>query len=178
MEELREAAERASGGGKFSASAYADSSLVPLGTPQHRQYTKVSAASREFLELFAKPMSAGTSQLGDQESCSNEEPIVVSADLAQRVFGGPSTAINQPLRLRDTTFRVSGVAPASFRGLFGSLVDASDSSALAVGRVFLNIGVESPRMGGEANALLAKADLWKDYPVFYAIVSPTAGTWA
>ena len=166
--------QRALGANGLAVSAYSAPTSVPLAD-EHQQYAHVSAVSGGFFERLVDRFSAGSAQRSGEGRCSSQEPLVISAALAKKLFGGPSKAIDKILHLQGATFRVSGVAPHSFRGLFDSQADAW-IPAQCVGRIFLNTGGESPAMAASAIGLPASSELWKDYPVFYAIAASRAGT--
>lgn len=151
-------------------SAYSESTPIRFETNDERGSANVSAASRDFFELFVNRLHAGNPGLGNEGSCLNEQPIIVSAEFARTRFGALSSAIHQLVRLRGTTFRVTGVAAPLFRGLFDSQDDLW-IPARCVGPVFLGNEADLEIMTVQTGGIFNKPDIWEDYPIFRTVVT-------
>jgi predicted permease len=84
---------------------------------EHRLLMGEVVTSNYFTMLGVR-LPVGRSFVPDEDTGEGAHPVVVLSDqLWRRTFGGRADIVDQTLRLKNRTYRVVGVAPASFPGL-------------------------------------------------------------
>jgi putative ABC transport system permease protein len=121
---------------------------------------KVAAVSSGFFSVFTPQLSAGRDFSWVEEDRSGTHVIIVSDSLATGLFKSPEKALERFVVINGLSYKVVGVAPADFRGMFGDSVEAW-VPANSVIPLALPV---TPEL-----AALLKPDSWKTIATFYGI---------
>jgi putative ABC transport system permease protein len=122
-----------------------------------REWVQLAAVSNGFFSAFTNRLSAGEDfgSLEASDACTHK--MIFSAGLARRVFGSSRDAVGLLAEVNGLPWRIVGVAPASFDGLFGARVQGWVPASCAL--------EASP---GVPQVFLA---VWRQFPSFYIVAA-------
>jgi len=120
---------------------------------------KVAAVSRGFFSIFTPGLRVGRDFTRVEEGHAGTHVVILSLPFAVSLFKSPEAALNQFVEIHGLPFRVVGVAPRGFDGLFGVSVEA-----WVPANCVIPLAMDLP-------AWLAKAkpDAWQQPATFYGI---------
>jgi putative ABC transport system permease protein len=155
---------RASAGWSDPAlAAYAEPIHVKLLSGPSARVVSVAAVSRGFFGGFTDGLYAGRDFSSSWGGENDGRDLIISLRLAQSLFPAPVDALNRTVRLNGEVYRVLGVAPASFSGLWSTTDAWVPPDKL--------ISLEFGAFAGKAHSLGAgdHPEAWQDTPFFYAL---------
>jgi predicted permease len=122
---------------------------------------KIAAVSRGFFSVFTPGLRAGRDFTAMEEGQTGRHVAILSVPFATRLFKSPEAALNQFVAIKGLPFRVVGVAPAGFEGLFGKFV-----------QVWVPANCVIPlKASVPAWMLEARPTVWKQLPLFYGLAA-------
>lgn len=148
--------------------AYTEAAQVTLKTRNTSLATRASGASSELFSTFTHALVAGRDFYPSENSDPNSRSVIISYSLAVQLFGTPSVAIGNIVKIDGSAFEVVGVAPMGFSGLFAN-TEADSVSLWVPPSCFLAF------IGTLPDPSMPK-DLWKDIALFYGIASSEYAT--
>jgi predicted permease len=122
----------------------------------------VAAISNGFFSIFTSDLTAGRDFNADEQDQVGQHVVIVGVPLATRLFKSPQAALNRLLMIRGTPYRIVGVAPFNFSGLFGTSVDAWVPASSII-----PLQLQLP----PSMAKLVKPDIWKNLASFYVLAA-------
>lgn len=143
--------------------AYVEPIRVKLRYREVEQVVSVAAASRGFFTDFTKRLEVGQDFSSSSESNPSIKEVILSDAMAERFFAGPGSALDHNIILNNQNFRIIGVAPKSFSGLWSATdiwVPPSSMVALSFGQLPEQIHP----VGNESSS-----DSWQKFPIFYVL---------
>jgi putative ABC transport system permease protein len=171
--------QRAHDSEALAAATFETFNLTRRGEPEQIQAARVTW---NFFDVLGVNPVAGRRFLQDEDRPGARQVVVLSYELASRLFGKPDAAVGRTLALNSSDYNVIGVLPANFTfSLFGSrsdiwttrLIDFSFVTPARVmrGGPYFNIvgrlrdGVSREQAGAEAAAIYSQYS--KDQPGNY-----------
>lgn len=152
---------RSSFTGDVGLAAYSTELRSTMGAGATTKPLFVAAVSRGFFSVFTPPLMAGRDFSFAEEKQVGAHVAVLALPLAIRLFEAPEAALNQFVNIGGQPYRVIGVAPKAFSGLFGERVDAWVPAHCVV----------PLRMGLPAWLVKARPDAWQQLATFYVIAA-------
>jgi predicted permease len=146
--------------GGIRLAAYSPATEVVLGSGSGRKPVRVAAISSGLFSGFADPLAAGRDFTPGEAESAGEHKAILSAALAQSLFGSPSAALGRSVLLNDSAFQITGVAAPAFHGLFG---DSAEAWVTADSVVPLQLNIP--------NSNQAPPSLWKYINAFYFLAA-------
>jgi MacB-like periplasmic core domain len=143
--------------------AYADPVRVKLSYRGNDREIAVAAVSKGFFQGFSEPLDAGRDFASSWGDGSGAGEIILSRYLAQKLFSDLRNALDSSIILNHETFRVIGVAPPRFSGLW-SRTDAWVSPDKMISLEF-GVFAHEVQAGGAAE----DSKIRKKIPLFYAL---------
>lgn len=119
FEELRGSSKSGS-----ELAAYSKSIQTTLGREGDLKSLSVAAVSSGFFSRFTSHLTAGRDFNLAEEDTAGSHAIILSTELAARLFHTSQNAVEQVVQINDSPYEVVGIAPQGFRGIFGDVVDA------------------------------------------------------
>lgn len=110
--------------GGIRLAAYSPAGDVELAQSDTRKNIKVAAISGEFFSTIAAPLAAGRDFTAGEAETPGRHLVILGAALATSLFGSAQGAPGQLVMLNGLPYEVTGVAPASFRGVFEDSAEA------------------------------------------------------
>jgi predicted permease len=124
---------------------------------------KVAVVSRGFFSVFTPQLTAGRDFSRVEESEAGKHVTILGLPLAVSLFRSPEAALHRFVKIQGRPFRVVGVAPAGFAGVFGTFVDAWVPPNCVIPLVL------NPPFN------LASPGAWKGISAFYGIAASGRG---
>jgi predicted permease len=121
---------------------------------------RVAAISSGFFSGFAVPLAAGRDFAPGEAEVAGEHKAIISAALAQILFGSPSAALGRAVLLNGDAYQITGVAAPAFHGIFG---DSADVWVTANSVVPLQLNLP--------NSDRSSSGLWKYLNTFYFLAA-------
>lgn len=143
--------------------AYAESIRAKLRYHETERVVSVAAASRGFFTDFTKRLEVGQDFSSSSESNPSIKEVILSNAMAERFFSVPGNALDRNIILNGQNFRVIGVAPKNFSGLW-SATDIWISPSSMVALSFGQMPEQVHPVGNESSS-----DSWQKFPVFYVL---------
>jgi predicted permease len=156
FEKLRAAPEQ-----NVSQAAYSRQISTTIEIDGKSRPLKLAAISRGFFSVFTPRLSAGRDFTPEEENQAGTHVVILSLPLAVSLFQSPDAAVNRFVTMDGLSFRVVGVAPESFQGLFGHSV-----AAWVPASCVLPLVMKLP-----AWLIKAKPDAWKELAIFYGLAA-------
>ena len=97
--------------------AYTGAGLTLTGFGKPSQENVIVVTPNYFSVLGVPAIAGRTFDPNDRMDGAPHPEVVLSADIAQRLFGSPANAVNKTVNLNAVAYTVIGVAPANFRGV-------------------------------------------------------------
>ncbi|HWZ44724.1 MAG TPA: ABC transporter permease [Candidatus Saccharimonadales bacterium] len=148
--------------------AYADSIRAHLSYQQNEREISVAGASNGFFATFTQGLAAGQDFSSAWQGEHGGTEVIVSSALAERLFTGPGGALDRNIVLNNRAFRVVGVAPKSFSGLW-SPTDAWVTPDQIPSLVFGAFQREARRAGEQYSPIRDNPAAWQKLPFFYVL---------
>ncbi|MGH9915277.1 MAG: ABC transporter permease, partial [Pyrinomonadaceae bacterium] len=152
--------------------AYAEPIQARLNYNQTDYSISVAAVSRGFFPGFTEGLDTGEDFSSSSESEQGGREVILSRRLAERLFSIPGEALDRQIELNNQTFRVIGVAPRNFSGLWSATdawVTPNKIVSLEFG-AFLAAPHAEPNSDGEALPPISNnPEEWQNLPIFYAL---------
>lgn len=146
--------------------AYAEPIRAHLSYKQTEQEISVAAASIGFFTSFVH-LDTGEDYASSSTNENSDREVVLTSAFAERLFSNDGEAVGRIVVLNDQTFRVIGVAPKSFNGLW------SHTDAWVTPRriVWLDFGSFRAEGGGtdKRPSVLDNPGAWKKPAFFYVL---------
>ncbi len=134
---------------------------------QHLQIS-IAGVSSGFFGIFTAELEAGHDFTASWSRADQLGEIILSSNLAKRVFGSPAMALEQEISLNGQQFRVVGVSARSFSGLWS----ATDAWVPPDRIALLDFGpsVVRPKQGQASNSeLISAPEIMARAHLFYLI---------
>lgn len=144
------------GAAKLAAYSPSEHLVVASASGNEHRSVRAAAISSGFFSGFALPLVAGRDFTQGEAVDPGLHKAIVSASLAQALFGSPSAALGRSVLLNGEAYGVTGVAAPAFHGIFG---DSADVWVTANSVVPLQIDLP--------NRDHAPSGLWKYVNAFY-----------
>ncbi len=122
----------------------------------------MAAVSSRFFSTLTLPLIAGRDFTRAEAEMPRRHMLIVSADLADLLFGSPDNAVGRDLRIAGARYTIIGVAPRGFHGLFGSQAEAWAPASMVI-----------PLVIAAPSAAMAGPEIWKEIACFYGILAST-----
>jgi putative ABC transport system permease protein len=154
--------------------AYGEPIRAHLSYNQGERVVSVAAASKGFFGAFTQGLDAGEDFFSSRQGGQGGTEVILSRDLAERLFTDPGSGLGRQIVLNNQMFRVIGVAPKSFSGLWSS----TEAWVTPDKIVALEFGAfkgesHSPGNGEENSSLFDNPELWQKLPFFYVLAGST-----
>ena len=150
-----------------------DEQLAPVRVGDNMERVRISRVSGGYFGVLGLVPSPGRA-VTETDAAGDAPVVVVSEAFWTRAFGRDPSAVGSTLKLRDRTFTIVGIAPASFRGLdLGRAVDVwapltKEETAEARGnrglRVIARLRRDASRGDAQAQLSALAAQLARDFP--------------
>ena len=146
--------------------AYAEPIRAHLSYKQMEQEISVAAASSGFFTSFVH-LDRGQDFASSWANENADREVVLTPTLAERLFSKGGDAVGRIVELNEQSFRVIGVAPKSFAGLW-SQTDAWVTPKRIVWLDFGSFRAEGSGTG-QGPSVLDKPEAWKKPAFFYVL---------
>jgi len=149
---------RASTGGRTTLAAYSKIINTTLEVNGNRRPVRVAAISSGFFSVFTPRLVAGRDFSQIEEVQAVRRVAILSHLLAKSLFGSAENALERFVVIDGLAYKVVGVAPSGFRGIFGDLAEAWVPASCVIPLI-----LKAP--SGESTA----PDVWKYIAAFYGV---------
>jgi len=157
--------QQSSAGSDTTLVAYSEPILAHLSYQQNERDVLVAAVSNGFFSTFTQGLDRGHDFSSSWQGGYGGTEVILSSDLAQRLFTDPGEALGRSITLNNQTFQVAGIATKSFSGLWSSTdvwVTPDKIASLAFGA---RKG-QPQAAGSEHSADVDSPETWQKVPFF------------
>ena len=148
--------------------AYSEPIRAHLSYQQVEREISVAAASDGFFPKFTQGLEAGQDFSSSWLGGHGGTEVILSRRLAEMLFDDPTNALDRSVVLNGQTFRVIGVAPRRFSGLWSpteAWVTPDKIAALEFGA----FKAESHLAGEQHSPFHDNPEVWQKLPFFYVL---------